>query len=264
MKRIVLATALVALGSASALAADLPPRSYDKAPAMAPVSNWSGLYIGGNVGYGWGNNSTDFAFLPTPVLFGVNNATLDNKSSSIVGGAQIGYNWQIGSLVSGLEADVQRAGLKGEAGPVTATISSNGVTNGQPFVPSALTTSHELSWFGTVRGRLGVTITPDLLIYATGGLAYGGIKAAGAANFPGDGGLFAVTTNTTKAGWTAGAGAEWMFARNWSARLEYLHVDLGNVSAATFGTQNIPPFATKATWHNQYDIVRAGVNYHFN
>jgi len=176
-----------------------------------------------------------------------------------VGGAQIGYNWQIGSLVSGLEADVQSAGLKGEAGPVTAITN----INGQPFVPSALTTSHELSWFGTVRGRLGVTITPDLLIYGTGGLAYGGIKATGAANFPGDGGLFAVTTNTTKAGWTAGTGAEWMFARNWSAKLEYLHVDLGNVSAATFGTQNIPPFGMKATWHNQYDIVRAGVNYHF-
>jgi len=67
MKRIVLATALVALGSASALAADLGARSYTKAPAPAPVSNWSGLYIGGNLGYGWGNNSTDLAFLPTPV-----------------------------------------------------------------------------------------------------------------------------------------------------------------------------------------------------
>jgi outer membrane immunogenic protein len=187
---------LVALGSASALAADLPPRTYTKAPAVAPVTNWSGLYIGGNVGYGWGNNSTDLAFLPTPVEFGMNNATLDNKSKGIVGGAQIGYNWQIGSLVSGLEADVQSAGLKGEAGPVTATFN----INGQPAVPSALTTSHELSWFGTVRGRLGVTITPDLLIYGTGGLAYGGIKATAAANFPADSGLFAVTTNTTKAG----------------------------------------------------------------
>src|SRR6202171_1587910 len=99
MKRIVLATALVALGSASALAADLPPRSYDKAPAMAaPATNWSGFYIGGNVGYGWGNGNTDFTFLPSP--FEIDNTALDTKSKGAIGGAQLGYNWQMGAIVA--------------------------------------------------------------------------------------------------------------------------------------------------------------------
>jgi outer membrane immunogenic protein len=138
--------------SGQALAADLPPRGYNKAPAMAaPATNWSGLYIGGNVGYGWGNDDTSFSPLPDPAFTDLAPATLDAKPKGVIGGAQIGYNWQIGSLVSGLEADVQRAGLKGEAGPVTATA----FATGKPVVPSALTTSHELSWFGTVRGRLG-------------------------------------------------------------------------------------------------------------
>src|ERR1700704_5763093 len=116
MKRIVLTAALVALGSASALAAHLPPRGmHAKAPAMAAATNWSGLYIGGNVGYGWGNNSTDFSFLPTPVVFEVNNASLRARSTGVLGGAQLGYNWQIGSLVTGVEADIQGSGIKGSA-----------------------------------------------------------------------------------------------------------------------------------------------------
>jgi outer membrane immunogenic protein len=173
MKRIVLAAALVALGSASALAADLPPRGYNKAPAMAPVSNWSGLYVGGNLGYGWGDGNTDFSFLPTPEEFGINNTTLGARSSGVIGGAQLGYNWQIGSLVTGLEADIQGSGLKGSArAPAIIT-----------FVPnfpqqSSLSSEAKLSWFGTVRGRLGLTVTPELLLYGTGGLAYGRVDAS--------------------------------------------------------------------------------------
>src|SRR3954447_1701118 len=117
MKKIILATVLAGLGSASALAADMGARTpYTKAPAMmATVSNWSGFYIGGNVGYGWGENNTDFNFLPTPAAFGVSNDSLAAHSKGVIGGAQFGYNWQIGSTVLGFETDIQGSGISGSA-----------------------------------------------------------------------------------------------------------------------------------------------------
>jgi outer membrane immunogenic protein len=261
MKKIVLATVLAALGSASALAADLGPRAYTKAPMMAaPISTWQGFYIGGNVGYGFGDSKTDFAFFGPVSVFNLAAPTLKTDLRGVIGGAQIGYNWQIGSFVAGIEADFQGSGIKGDAsGPVMNLNSTPPVT-----VPGFLTNSSEkLSWFGTVRGRFGVTATPDLLLYATGGLAYGEVKTstdAGGSPFPD----FPVGFSKTKTGWTAGAGAEWMFARNWSAKVEYLFLDLGKDSA--LGVSPLPLFSLLSVgyhWRTQENIVRAGVNYHF-
>jgi outer membrane immunogenic protein len=254
MKKIILATLLAGLGSTAALAADLGARSYSKAPAtMAAVNNWSGFYVGGNVGYGWGGK-TDLSYLPTPAAFEASNTTFNSLAKGVVGGAQIGYNWQIGSLVTGLEADLQGSGVRGSVRQQPDQFSSFSFRSAE----------QNLSWFGTVRGRLGVTVTPDLLLYGTGGLGYG--HAEGSTNtffsntfqFPGSFGK-------TKLGWAAGAGAEWMIARNWSAKIEYLHMDLGSESTTVdaFPIPN-PPARAVSTWHNHYDIVRAGVNYHFN
>jgi outer membrane immunogenic protein len=146
---------------------------------------------------------------------GVNNTslTLTNRLSGVIGGAQIGYNWQIGSLVAGLEADIQGSGIKGSAQAALVNLRDDS--------PNAITasTNSELSWFGTVRGRLGVTVTPDLLLYGTGGLAYG--RVTDSANVQVDDPPFfdswPASISSTKTGWAAGAGAEWMFARNWSA-----------------------------------------------
>src|SRR2546423_7514569 len=109
MKKLALATVLAGIGATSALAADLGARApYSKAPAMmATVSNWSGFYIGGNVGYGWGDNDTAFAFLPSQSVFSANNATLGVSSRGVIGGAQLGYNLQVGAIVLGLETDIQ-------------------------------------------------------------------------------------------------------------------------------------------------------------
>jgi outer membrane immunogenic protein len=239
--------------SGQALAADLPPRSYNKAPAMAaPAINWSGLYIGGNVGYGWGNGNTAFSFLNLDA----DNTALDTKSKGAIGGAQIGYNWQMGAIVAGLEADIQGSGIKSSRRSPFFDIDPGA------FVPGEfLSTEQKLSWFGTVRGRLGATVTPDLLLYATGGLAYGHVDASGNIHFinPFD---FPGSVSKTKAGWTVGAGAEWMFARNWSAKVEYLYLDLGNVSAIGPSTFT-PDAAATYTWNTRENIVRAGVNYHF-
>jgi outer membrane immunogenic protein len=251
-----LTTALTAPG----WAADLGARSYTKAPAVAPVSNWSGLYVGGNLGYGWGSGNTDFSF---PAEFGFNNTTLGIRSSGVIGGAQLGYNWQIGSVVTGLEADIQGSGIKGSArAPAIPTF--------VPNVPleSSLSSEHKLSWFGTARGRLGVTVTPELLLYGTGGLAYGRVDAS--ANWLAVSAIeiqAPASVSKTKIGWTAGAGAEWMFARNWSAKLEYLYVDLGSESAIGDVTANGQVEGVSKvgyTWHTRENIARVGVNYHFN
>jgi outer membrane immunogenic protein len=113
MKRILGGMVVAAALSGSAFAADLPSRTYVKAPAMAaPSTNWSGLYIGGNVGYGWGNGSTALGADESDVF---PTSTLDSRLKGAFGGAQIGYNWQIGSIVTGLEADIQSSGIRGSA-----------------------------------------------------------------------------------------------------------------------------------------------------
>jgi outer membrane immunogenic protein len=263
MKRIlgtlILTTALTAPG----LAADLAARTYTKAPALAPVSNWSGFYLGGNLGYGWGDGNTDFLFLPSPEEFGLNNTTLGARSAGVTGGAQLGYNWQISSLVTGLEADIQGSVIKASA-RANPTLVGTAI----PFLDGVISSEQKLSWFGTVRGRLGITVTPDLLLYGTGGLAYGHVDAS--ANFVELLGLSApASISKTKVGWTAGAGAEWMFARNWSAKLEYLYIDLGSESAIGNLVGGVPPvvldpFKVGYTWRFRENIARVGVNYHFN
>jgi outer membrane immunogenic protein len=256
-----------------ALAADLAPAPtvYSKAPMISPATNWSGFYGGVNVGYGWGNNNMEFGDATPAPLVGETNIlssqSLNGKSNGVIGGGQIGYNWQMGSFLTGLEADIQGSGIKG-----TSTKSPYAVTF-TPDVGETLLASSEqkLSWFGTVRGRVGVTATPDLLLFATGGLAFGEIGNAGNAqdSEPGFTTLsYPATTSQTKAGWAVGAGAEWMFARGWSAKVEYLHVDLGTASATGVESLNGVADGAHATvgyhWHNQFDTVRAGVNYHFN
>jgi outer membrane immunogenic protein len=258
MKKIVLATVLAALGSASALAADLGPRAYTKAPMMAePVSSWQGFYIGGNVGYGWGAGRSS----STGILDGFDDVgpwSHDTKSKGVLGGAQIGYNWQAGSFVTGLEGDFQGAGIKGSFKSPFFDLDAHKVVPG-PFISA----DQKLSWFGTVRGRLGVTVTPDLLLYSTGGLAYGQVDVSADTlliltnHYP-------ISLSKTRVGWTAGAGAEWMFAHNWSAKLEYLHLDLGKQTADAHSTDpGIPIAHIGYTWRTQENIVRAGVNYHF-
>jgi outer membrane immunogenic protein len=259
MKKILLASVIAALGTAQALAADMAPRSYAKAPVMAvPASSWQGLYVGGNVGYGWGDSSVDAVFLP-PGAFNLNNERPGVHSKGAIGGAQLGYNFQWGQAVFGLETDIQGSGISGSASiaplfnPVIAA----------PTLGTSLTTDQKISWFGTSRARVGFSVTPDLLLYGTAGAAYGGLKATGDAVNRGDIGLHSLgSLDQTKLGWAAGGGAEWMFARNWSAKVEYLYLDLG--SSTVFGRCNcggVNP-GVDYTWRFKENIVRAGVNYH--
>ena len=283
-----LAAISLALAAGSALAADLPSLKAPPVVVPPPPPLWTGFYFGANVG-GIFDASTGAAATATPIFndttgaalgapsyFGTasaasiaNNASLSN--TGVIGGGQIGYNWQFNnSFLAGLEADIQGT-----------TLSSNASASGaatEPSTRSLVSTTSNLSktlnYLGTVRGRLGFLVTPSLLVFGSGGLAYGGMvftdgvfQTSSNANFP----FSAVSANYSDAriGWTAGGGLEWMFAPNWSGKVEYLYYDLGTASAANVLSAAVPAgsllygaFYQTSTHFNGH-VVRAGLNYHF-
>jgi outer membrane immunogenic protein len=259
--------ALASLVATSAVAADLAAaRPYTKAPPMvAQVANWTGFYIGGNVGYGWGNsdNSETISRLVTGVPLFTNSGS--NNVDGVIGGGQIGYNWQVTNWLVGLEADIQGSDQRGSLSWTCVACADDG-TN----ITSNLT--QKLDWFGTVRGRVGVLATPSVLLYGTGGLAYGELKTGGSVtgtNFAGVPTTIALNgTSSTRTGWTAGAGIEGRIAGNWTAKLEYLYMDLGSVGNGPTALTGIlvPVRTTGAASYSSHftdNIVRVGINYQF-
>ncbi len=242
MKKLFLATtAFVVLATASAGAADMSAQPVYTPPA--PVYSWTGIYWGGNVGYSWGQSKTD----GTLAGFGV-TLTESQDTDGVIGGAQTGYNYQFGAWVLGLEADIQASGQKG------------GSTFQVSGLPTAtLTTDHKLEWFGTARPRLGVLATPNLLLYGTGGVAFGQVKDSYTAAVAGFGTVATATVDDVKAGWTAGAGIEGAFGGGWSAKVEYLYIDLGKLQQ----TVTLPLAGVTATFNSHLtdNIVRVGLNY---
>ena len=226
MKKLLSAASLIALAlsAGSALAADLPCRKdvpvYVPPP---PAATWTGVYAGADLGGGWGAGSGNSNYWN---VYGLNGGVTNNLGGGVVGGGQVGYNYSLTPLfLVGLETDFQGTSMP------------------------AFTGNGGLDWFGTVRGRVGVTIMPTLLIYGTGGFAYGEFR----------GGV--TQSSAIQTGWTAGGGVEWMFMPNWSAKLEYLYSDIsgGDVNAfnAGIGINNVNN-------HTRWNTVRAGVSYHFN
>jgi outer membrane immunogenic protein len=270
MKKSVLlaAAGALALSAAGAFAADLPSRKAAPVyvPPPPPPPLWTGFYGGLNIGGGWSANSSNNSYLPysdpgygvgavvagTPNLFFFPGGGQTNSNTGgVIGGGQVGYNYQFGQFLAGVEADIQGtsitggnqgnfagvynspfSGLRGSAGVVTPLVTGNGGNIGLP-------------WFGTVRGRVGYLVTPTLLLYGTGGFAYGGVQVFNQTN--------------TRTGWTAGGGAEWMFLPNWSAKVEYLYTDL-----SSGGVQGGWGWNYGNNRHPQFNTVRLGVNYHFN
>jgi outer membrane immunogenic protein len=292
-RRLLLHVPLLALVSGPALADDLPR------PPM-----WSGFYAGLNAGYGWGTSSrvattalplvdnlAGDPFWGTPFGFAAaaSSGVAKLDQSGFVRGGQLGYNYRLGpAFVAGLEADFQGAGIRGEGGHA-------GFSQVGPDLSGAVDTAYgagavtaAVDWIGTLRGRLGYLATPTVLLYATGGLAYGGVRASATHDlgfsddtptiyptFGGRGG-----SSGARVGWTAGGGAEWAFAPQWSIRAEALYYDLGAVSVASSPVGAVDPdglnlaagapgallFASGPTTRVRFDgvIARAGVSYHFD
>jgi outer membrane immunogenic protein len=260
------AVALVSFGLiGSASAADLAARPYTKAPPMVdPVFSWTGWYIGVNGGGSFGSSTGRLdsfttappgaSFLPA-VTAGGTPQSLGAKHEGGFGGGQVGYNWQQGMWVYGLETDIQGAGIGSTS---TVTFPGGGGT-----VPSVSTGRDRIDWFGTFRGRVGVAVD-RVLFYGTGGLAYGGVKSTATNLYtPAAAGTFMGSTSDTKVGWAAGAGVEWAFAPNWSLKAEYLHVDLGRSTVTIADPVNFPISFANYRFSHTFDTVRAGINYKF-
>ena len=247
MKRILIAAA-VALGTASgAQAADLAARPYTKAPpAVAAVYDWTGFYVGGNVGYGWGGNTDPSLSLVNPgnagnvttfLTTGFPGCSSGNQfpnlnPDGVFGGLQTGYDRQFGTWVLGVVADIQGADFTARRNAFTTLAAAAADTT------EGL--SAKITWFGTVRGKAGFAMG-DWLAYGTGGLAYGNTESSiSLFCTPGGGGCagvsFAGNRSEVKVGWSAGAGISKAFAGNWNVGVEYLHIDLGRSSVTGLST----------------------------
>lgn len=243
-----LAGGAIVASAAAASAADLPARMPTKAP-MAPLPyNWTGFYAGLNLGGSWGRQDNSLVSVSTGGTLAENSDHIDG----FIGGGQIGYNWQFNQWVFGLEADFQGSAQKGDG-----TFTLAGVSNPNLLVVPATTVAYDdkLTWFGTVRGRVGWAFD-RWLPYITGGWAYGHGEVNGTTT------IGTVVTSFSGShdysGWTIGGGVEWAFYNNWSAKLEYLYIDFGD-------GPTIPASATINGVSGKLtdNIVRAGLNYKF-
>lgn len=256
-----LATA-VAFGAAqSALAADMPVKA-PMAPAVARY-NWTGFYIGGNVGYGWGNGSTTLGFSDPGAVAGTAAAiaggaipvNLSPDPKGVLGGLQIGYNFQVApSWIVGVETDFAVADITG-----SQTIN----TAAPGFFALTESASQRLDTFGTIRARFGYAAN-NWLFYGTGGGAYGHVKNSFTqSNIAGGGPVnTAGSDSKTLFGWTAGGGVEYGWAR-WSAKFEYLYYNLGHDSFTIPVNVAAPAATFTPNFVNRGSIVRIGLNYHF-
>jgi len=217
MRKLLLLTALLAT---PAFAADLQVRPL-KAVTPIPACSWCGLYFGANAGYGGADFIADFNDSSPDADFKTLSAK--HSANSLLGGAHIGYNYQLGLIVLGAETDISMTGIKSNVNGVEST----------------------LPWLGTTRLRAGIAPTEYLLVYATGGAAYGHVKA----------GIGPDVFTTPTVGWVLGGGAEYKLTPNLGLGAEYLHVDLDGPSV----TNGLQTLGTRVP----VDIVRGRLSYYF-
>lgn len=262
----------------AAIAAAVAVAGFASAASAAPVAayNWTGFYIGANAGYAWSDvDLTSRLSCPSGACAYTDQTQLDAIGAAgsgsfspnfFAGGGQVGYNFQNGAFVYGVELDIQSFHLSrrrdfGGLAPVGG---------GQSFEVSA---SVNTDWLFTARPRVGWLIQPQLLLYATGGLALTNIEVGnsvsdncaavltcGLPNLAG-----ASSSSTTKAGYAVGGGAEWAFSPQWSVKGEYLYVSFGDVSTTL--TTNLAgaanPNTMKTSANINASIARIGLNFKF-
>jgi outer membrane immunogenic protein len=253
MRRSLLLAALCAAVSVQvASAADMPT----KAPAYAPVApiamyNWTGFYVGGQVGGGWARNQV--TNVDGNVNFPPGFVSNTINSSGFLGGGYAGYNYQINQFVIGIDGDYSWASLTGsgtDTGPTGFTSTKN----------------DKFKWVATLTGRLGYAVN-NWLFFGKGGWAWAGFNATSSSFNVAGANVSNGTNSTTRNGWTLGTGVEWGFARNWAAKLEYDYVrfNTANYNATDTSVLPVPGIVTtparSAT--SSLNMVKLGVAYRF-
>jgi outer membrane immunogenic protein len=235
---------LGALANSSALSADLPLRRVYKAPPAELVFNWSGFYVGGNVGYGWGEADIGARGLSKNLQLPAERI----DAGGFLGGVQAGWNHQIGGFVLGAEVDFSWSDINGD---VTSTIVA-GKDKGSASLSSSVT------WIATATARVGYT-WDRFLVYGKIGAAWAHFDYDHSDSVT----IRRVTTvhhanaSETRSGWTIGTGIEWAFWGNWSAKAEYNYIDLGS------RTVNFTPVGGNPDIEQRISVIKAGINYRF-
>lgn len=296
MKSLKVALSLLLLNCPPVLAADLP--SIKSALFSTSTHIWNGFYLGLNLGNGFGTSSNastidwetyDWASnalgMPYGFTDGYRHVNAIINQGGVIGGGQLGYNYQFSSnVLLGLEADFQGTSISGSGAGygLGGALDKDAVTHLQY---GAVNTTAGIGWMGTARARIGYLVNPTMLLFGTGGLAYGytteNVFTYGFHWHPG----YEVahppnqvvptwqSSNQLNAGWTAGGGAEWMFSQNYSAKIEAIYYNLGSNTVVGQYSPLLNPSApsdiaiinaagTRVTYEGI--IARAGVNYHFN
>lgn len=228
---------------------------------VSAARDWSGFYVGGNLGYGAARSDAKFEPLPSAAQFvNLQTQTLHPRPNGFLGGAQLGYNWQMSRLLLGLEADIQ--GTNWNSKTTSTPIIQN---NGTPFPGTGFVNARQrTNWFTTIRPRFGFTLD-RLLAYITAGGVIADMFYSASTDFRPVGST-SYTVNdahATKWGWTVGAGGEWALDKNWSFKLEYLHYDVGSTTIKQTAIPVLPPFQVQYTFKTQADVGRIGFNYKF-
>ena len=260
MKTLALAASILAVSAVAASAADL----HTKAPTrVTEVFNWTGFYVGGNVGGAWENESGTSNFFSSSAPAAQTNTPQSNslRNRAVIGGVHAGYNWQTTRWVFAVEADWDWTHTKNGFCRQTDNLSAACSDNGRGF----LILNGKAEWLDSARGRLGYT-WDRFMIYGTGGAAWAKFGSSINTNCLvagcGSNTVSQITTATfsdTKSGWVAGGGVEAMLDTDWFARAEYLHYDLGSVTNTLAGDQQ------STTWSRafRYETVRVGLSYKF-
>ena len=258
LRRTLLASVGALALAGTAFAADLPLLAPPP-PPPPPVFSWTGLELGGQIGYDWGNDNSNLttfvASTPTSIL----GSTTSTNVSGAIGGAHLGYNWQINQFVLGVESDVDSTNLNGhEVNPLGGI---SGVV-----IPIPLTDKVRSTIEGSFRGRIGWAWN-NWLFYGTGGIAF--------TDFTSNYQFASILTDdrtSTRVGWTAGGGIEWAFNNNWIFGVEYRYSDFGHftdndlfsLAGTTTGLLGTPLVAANETHHLTENRIQARVSYKFD
>jgi outer membrane immunogenic protein len=275
---------LIAAPVSAASAADMPLKAPP--PAPPPAYSWTGFYVGGNVGYGWSdptvtftpNDIAAFDFTCGGTAGGTCAPPASFNIGGVLGGLQAGYNLQFNrNWLLGIETDFDWSRIQG-------TGTSNFFLGQIPPAASNFQATEDVEWFGTVRGRLGFLPANNVLIYGTGGFAYGRVADNVALNSGAGVGGFVIrpdigfscvvgpncflgSSSRTDVGWTAGAGLEYSLSQHLSVKAEYLYVNLGGAHAVNVAAQfamGATPSSFTATYSTvDFQVVRAGLNWKF-